>query len=94
MQASGRRKYRLAFDSARFTLRPLVHEDAVWLTSLFTDPEVCRYLHSGPFTAEKARRFAEAIISPDLQYRHFGHWAIHDKATGIVPGCVELMKSL
>ncbi|SPF56057.1 hypothetical protein SBA4_770021 [Candidatus Sulfopaludibacter sp. SbA4] len=87
-----RRKYRIDLETPRFLLRPLAAGDEDWLTDLFTDPEVNRFLWDQPETPEEARRTAEAIVQLDLMRGHFGHWAILDKTSGEVHGWTELSK--
>jgi len=92
IQETWRRKYRINLETSRFLLRPLIAADADWLADLFTDPEVNRFLLDGALSPDKARRFAEAIVSLDLMKCHFGHWAIQDKSTGAIHGWTELSK--
>ena len=87
-----RRKYRIDLETPRLLLRPLINEDVDWLAQLFTDPEVNRFLQDGACAPEKARRFAEAVVSLDLYRCQFGCWAILDKATGAIHGWTELSK--
>ena len=92
IQEAWRRKYRIHLETPRFLLRPLIADDAAWLTDLFVDPEVNRFLLDGALSPEQARRAAEAIISLDLMKCRFGHWAIQDKSTGLIHGWTELSK--
>jgi RimJ/RimL family protein N-acetyltransferase len=92
IEKAWRRKYRIALESPRLVLRPLIVEDVDWLTDLFLDPEVTRFLWDNGDTPEKARRSAEAIVHLDLMHSQFGHWAIQDKSTGVVHGWTELSK--
>lgn len=92
IEATCRRKYRIHLETPRLLLRPLIADDAEWLAEIFTDPEVNRFLLDGALPPEQARRTAEAIVSLDLMKCHFGHWAIHDKSTGVIHGWTELSK--
>jgi RimJ/RimL family protein N-acetyltransferase len=87
-----RRKYRIDLETPRLLLRPLIAEDVDWLSTLFVDPEVNRFLQDGACPLEKARRTAEAVVFLDLKRCHFGLWAIQDKATGAIHGWTELSK--
>ena len=92
IEESWRRKYRIDLETPRLLLRPLISEDADWLTLLFADRGVNRFLQDGACAPEKARRTAEAVVSLDLNRCQFGYWAIHDKATGAIHGWTELSK--
>ena len=82
MQASWRRKYHLAFDSARFTQRPLVHEDAVWLTSLFTCVELSKLRPwSGPSE--------ETALSYVLRRESWGHGVATEAAGRLLRNAIE-----
>ena len=63
-----------------------------WLTDLFADREVNRFLWESASALEQARRAAEAVVSLDRMRCRFGHWAIQDKTTGVVHGWTELSK--
>jgi RimJ/RimL family protein N-acetyltransferase len=89
---SWRRKYRIPLETPRLLLRPLILEDQHWLSLLFADPEVNRFLMEDACTPQQARRFAEAVVSLDLMRSRFGLWAIEDKTTGIIHGWTELSK--
>jgi hypothetical protein len=86
IEEAWRRKYRIELDTPRFLLRPLILEDVDWLTHLFADPEVNRFLQNDASSLEHAKRTAEAVVSLDLKRCQFGNWAIQDKATGGVHG--------
>ncbi len=92
IEEAWRRKYRIDLDTSRLLLRPLMLEDVDWLTHLYADPEVSRFLQDGASALEQARRTAEAVVSLDLRRCQFGNWAIQDKATGVVHGWTELSK--
>ena len=92
IEEAWRRKYRIELDTPRFLLRPLILEDVDWLTHLFADPEVNRFLQNDASSLEHAKRTAEAVVSLDLKRCQFGNWAIQDKATGVVHGWTELSK--
>jgi RimJ/RimL family protein N-acetyltransferase len=87
-----RRECRIHLETPRLLLRPLVTEDVDWLTPLFADPEVNRYLWECASTLKEARKIAKAVVSLDLMRSQFGHWAILDKDTGVVHGWTELSK--
>jgi RimJ/RimL family protein N-acetyltransferase len=87
-----RQKYRIQLETPRLLLRPLVTEDVVWLSRLFADPEVNRFLMDGAATPRQSHRFAEAVVSLDLMRFRFGLWAIEDKTTGAIHGWTELSK--
>jgi len=92
IQDTWRRKYRIHLETPRFLLRPLIAEDADWLTDILTDSEVNRFLLDGALSPDEARQTAEAIVALDLVKCHFGHWAIQDKGTGAIHGWTELSK--
>jgi len=92
IEEAWRRKHRIHLETPRLLLRPLVLEDVDWLAGLFADREVNRFLWEGASALEQARRTAEAVVSLDLMRCRFGHWAIQDKATGVVHGWTELSK--
>jgi len=92
IEEAWRRKYRIPLETPRLLLRPLVTEDVDWLTHLFTDERVNRFLWEGASPPGQARRNAEAVVSLDLMRCRFGHWAIQDKSTGAVHGWTELSK--
>ena len=92
IEEAWRRKYRIALETPRFLLRPFIMEDVDWLAHLFADPEVSRFLWDGAGAPEQARRTAEAVVYLDLKRCQFGHWAIQDKATGVLHGWTELSK--
>jgi len=92
IQETWRRKYRIDLETPRLLLRPLISKDVDWLTLLFTDPEVNRFLQDGACAPEQARRTAEAVVSVDMMRCQFGCWAIRDKDTGAVHGWTELSK--
>ena len=92
IEEAWRRKYRINLETRRLLLRPLIAGDEDWLTQLFTDPEVARFLQDGACSLEKAKRAAEAVVSLDLMRSRFGYWAIQDKATGVIHGWTELSK--
>jgi RimJ/RimL family protein N-acetyltransferase len=71
-------------------LRPLVTADMDWLADLYADPAVNRFQWDRASTVKQARRVA--IIYLDLHQCRFGHWAIHDKDSGVVHGWTELSK--
>ena len=92
IEKAWRRRYRINLETRRFFLRPLTADDAEWLTDLFVDAEVNRFLLDGALSPEQARRAAAAIVSLDLMKSRFGHWAIQDKSTGVIHGWTELSK--
>jgi RimJ/RimL family protein N-acetyltransferase len=92
IEEAWRRKYRINLETPRLLLRPLILEDVDWLTDLFADPEVNRFLWDGASPPEQARRSAEAVISLDQKRCQFGYWAIQDKASGVIHGWTELSK--
>jgi RimJ/RimL family protein N-acetyltransferase len=85
-------KMRIPLESRRCLLRPFIADDLDWLTDLFADREVSRFLWECTESLDKARRDAEAIIFVDLHSRPFGHWAIQDKNSGVIHGWTELSK--
>jgi len=92
IQEDWRREYRIALETPRLLLRPLIAGDEDWLIQLFTDPEVNRFLQDGACSLEQAKKAAEAVVYLDLHRCHFGCWAIQDKATGAIHGWTELSK--
>ena len=92
IEEAWRRKYRIDLETPRLLLRPLIVEDVDWLSHLFTDPEVNRFLQEDACDLDRARRAAEAVVYLDLKRCWFGCWAIQDKATGAVHGWTELSK--
>ena len=77
-----RRKFRINLETPRFVLRPLIAEDVQWLTELFRDVDVNRFLWSTE--PAEARRTAEAVVFLDMHRSHFGVWAIQDKHDGVI----------
>ena len=87
-----RRKYRIELETPRFTLRPLQAGDEEWLTPIWADPDVNRYLWEPDLTPRQAARGAEAMVRLDSYRHHFGVWAIQEKTGGLIHGWVELCK--
>ena len=93
LQEAWRREFRIRLETPRLALRPLVAEDVEWLTRLYCDPEVNRFLWAeAAGSPERMRREAEAVVELDGMMCRFGHWAIEDRATGVVCGWTELGK--
>jgi len=67
----------------RLTLRPTGPSDRDWVFHLFTDPEVRKYL--GGAKSEAAARDEVAQIKGEL----WGHFAIVDRATGVMIGSLS-----
>ena len=87
-----RKRFRIRLETPRFVLRPLMEGDVEWLAAMFMDEEVNRFLWDGASPPDKARKYAEAVVSLDGMRSRFGHWAIQDKDGGAIHGWVELGK--
>jgi RimJ/RimL family protein N-acetyltransferase len=85
-------RYRIRLETPRCVLRPLIAEDVEWLTDLWADREVNRFLREESESREEARSIAKAMLYLDRGLCHFGHWAIQDKDSGIMHGWVALRK--
>jgi [ribosomal protein S5]-alanine N-acetyltransferase len=79
------------FETPRLRLRGLRDGDQQFLATLDSDPEVMKYIHTGPLSKEMAIRFAESQIQMTAFRRHAGKWIaeLHD---GTPVGWVELGK--
>ena len=87
-----RSTFRLSLQTPRFLLRPLRADDATWIASLHTDPDVMRYIPGGAKSPGKALRDAEDCVFVDLHSLELGFWAIADRVSGEAHGWVALKK--
>jgi len=87
-----RSRYRIPLETDRFRLRPLTPGDEVWLTHIWADPDVNRYLWEPDLSPDQAAKAAKVMVDLDAFRHHFGIWAIEEKSTGARHGWVELSK--
>jgi RimJ/RimL family protein N-acetyltransferase len=92
LKSRWRTKFRVNLDTPRFLLRPLTPGDEAWLTPIWADAEVNRYLWEPDLTPGDAKKAAEIMVELDAFHDHFGQWAIQDKGSGELHGWVELGK--
>ena len=79
------------FETTRLRLRRLRAGDEDFLASLDSDPAVMQYIHCGPCSWARARRYAELEVETAHAYRHTGKW-IAELHNGSLIGWVQLFK--
>ncbi|MFL6464000.1 MAG: GNAT family N-acetyltransferase [Bryobacteraceae bacterium] len=81
----------LVFETARLRLRRLRAGDEEFLAVLDSNPVVMQYIHSGPCSFSRARRYAELEVQTAHAYRQTGKW-IAELRDGTSIGWVQLFK--
>ncbi len=77
-------------ESASLVLEPLASSDYPWLCTLYADPEVMRYIGTGPRTERQCRANLDALAAQGERLG-FGYWVVRDRATGEPLGGAMLM---
>jgi RimJ/RimL family protein N-acetyltransferase len=76
-------------ETQRLRLRPLRRSDFEDYADLYADPEVLRYLGSGPEPWDRGRSWRHmAFVVGHWQLRGAGMWAVEHKATGAFLGVI------
>jgi RimJ/RimL family protein N-acetyltransferase len=76
-------------ETPRLRLRPLRESDFEDYTALYSDPEVLRYLSSGPEPWDRGRSWRHlAFVVGHWQLRGAGMWVVEHKETGAFLGVI------
>ena len=76
-----------AIDTPRLHLRPLAERDGALYCSLYTDPEVMRYI-AAPLSPEAAQR--SFVAACRLQWPHPQRWVISERGAGGAIGLLSM----
>jgi ribosomal-protein-alanine N-acetyltransferase len=80
----------IVLETERLTLRHLEPTDLERLSAIQADPEVMRFLPSGPRSPDESRHDLERCLA--IQAEHgFGPWATVERETGLLIGRCGLM---
>lgn len=79
-------------ETARLRLRGLREGDEPFLASLDSDPDVMRYIHNGPLSAQEAEHVARIQVMGARAGNEWGKWMIERRADGVAIGWIELGK--
>ncbi len=76
-------------ETQRLRLRPLCNDDFEDYAELYADPEVLRYLGTGPEPWERVRSWRHmAFARGHWEFRGVGMWAVEHKETGAFMGLI------